>query len=564
MRSVSSVRRFVWLLARLAPGTFAALAVATVAGVAANASAMLAIGFVAQTATAGADGIVGAALLVPAAFAASLLLGSSVEVLSRRLQDKLHLWMGTTALHARLAGADGGMEELDASRESYASMGVQSWSELVTSFLSGLVAVALVATWNPLVAIGLVLVWLVFGQAMSTWLNSTYGVHGDAVAHDGRAGYVRELLVALPAAREIRLFGSSAWLLRLLRNHLAEQSASTTAHRAPLYRKLIWTTVLLTAANAGAIVWIAIEAYKNGVSIGTFTVVVQALFAMAGLALVGDAASSVARAAGAVRDLYELPTIAPTAPIRSAPESDNDVAIRLHQCTYRYPNRVAPAIDAMSLTISDGECVAVVGANGAGKSTLFKLLYGTLTPDDGRIYVDDARLSVMLQSPPRYPLDAADNIAIGRDLTSPQLRATRVRDAAVRAGVPHELLGGVLLARGYDASTEPSGGQWQRIALARALYQSAHATGRRVLLLDEPASALDVHAEKAIFDTILAMNDATRVFITHRLSGVTQAPRILVLDHGKLVGDGTHDSLLASCGTYAHMWRAQTRRLGSE
>jgi len=228
----------------------------------------------------------------------------------------------------------------------------------------------------------------------------------------------------------------------------------------------------------------------------------------------------------------------------------------------------------LTLEIEPGSSVAVVGANGAGKSTLIKLLCGLHRPDSGRVLVDGGdpgsddrlrrRVAVIFQEFVRYHLTLRENVGMA------MLGDHREEDvAAVVPRALHDATGDPVLARvgGWDrvlsgeyaGGTDLSGGQWQRVALARAL--AAIDAGAGVLVLDEPTAALDVRAEAQLFDNFLTVTRGlTTILVSHRLSSVRHADRIVVLDGGRIVEDGTHDELVASGDRYARMFALQAER----
>jgi ATP-binding cassette subfamily B protein len=244
--------------------------------------------------------------------------------------------------------------------------------------------------------------------------------------------------------------------------------------------------------------------------------------------------------------------------------------IRFEDVSFAYPERRGqPVFERLDLTIHAGQSLAVVGANGAGKTTLVKLLAGLLEPDAGTVLVGDTpvrdvrrrwqgEVAAIFQDYARYPLSARDNIVVGRDDADP----THVERAVARAlarDVIDELPHGLDSPLGREfGGLELSGGQWQRLALARALY--AVERGATVLVLDEPTAQLDVRAEAALFDRFLELTHGlTTVLISHRFSSVRHAERIVVLDGGRVIEDGTHAELVAAGGRYARMFAEQAK-----
>jgi ABC-type multidrug transport system fused ATPase/permease subunit len=222
-------------------------------------------------------------------------------------------------------------------------------------------------------------------------------------------------------------------------------------------------------------------------------------------------------------------------------------------------------LDGLDLTIPAGSSLAIVGQNGAGKTTLAKLLCRLYDPQSGAIEVDgvdlrqvdlDAwreRLTAVFQDFIRFELPLRDNVA---PRGAPDETVLAALDAARGA---HLATLETILARGYEGGTELSGGQWQRIALARALC--AVKIGAGVVLLDEPTAQLDVRGEAEIFERLLAATEhCTTILISHRFSTVRQADRICVLEKGAVVELGTHDELMALNGRYRTMFDMQAQR----
>ncbi|RJQ82277.1 ABC transporter ATP-binding protein [Pseudonocardiaceae bacterium YIM PH 21723] len=254
---------------------------------------------------------------------------------------------------------------------------------------------------------------------------------------------------------------------------------------------------------------------------------------------------------------------------RQAP-ADPEV-IELDRVTFSYPDASKPALSGVSATIRRGQVVALVGENGSGKSTLAKLLSGLYLPQSGSISwdgvdlaeVDESsiadRVAVIMQDPTRWPLTARDNVRLGRpDREDPQdLLLLQAATGTGAAEVAEELDHGwdTLLSKEFKNGQDLSGGQWQRMAAARAVYRDAP-----ILICDEPTAALDARAEAAVYETLRLLSQGRTVFlITHRLASVKHADQILVLHHGELIEQGTHPELLAAGGRYADLYTLQAK-----
>jgi ATP-binding cassette subfamily B protein len=242
--------------------------------------------------------------------------------------------------------------------------------------------------------------------------------------------------------------------------------------------------------------------------------------------------------------------------------------IHFQQITFRYPGSERLALRHFELTIPAGRTVAIVGANGAGKSTLIKLLCRFYDPESGHITIDgiDVRdlsirdlrrlITVLFQMPVSYQATAAENIALGDISAAP--RAARIEAAARGAGA-HEII--ARLPRGYDTllgkafadGAELSGGEWQRLALARAFLRQT-----QIVILDEPTSFMDSWAEAEWLQRFRQLVDGrTAIIITHRFTTAMRADMIHVMQEGQIVESGTHDELLDLDGLYAQSWTAQ-------
>jgi ABC-type multidrug transport system fused ATPase/permease subunit len=249
--------------------------------------------------------------------------------------------------------------------------------------------------------------------------------------------------------------------------------------------------------------------------------------------------------------------------------------IRFDRVCFRYPGEEREVLKNLDLTIGAHEAVALVGVNGAGKSTLIKLLTGAYRPTSGRILVDGVdlasldeagaarwqrRTAAIVQDFVRLPLSARDNVTLGREGVSPTALAEVAEQAGARPVVARLTLGwDTPLDKAAKDGVELSGGQWQRLALARALY--AVRAGAGVLILDEPAAALDVRSEAALVRRYLELTaEVASLIISHRFSVVRGADRICVLEDGRIAETGSHEQLLALDGRYAAMFRAQAER----
>lgn len=389
-----------------------------------------------------------------------------------------------------------------------------------------------------------------------------------------RAGQLISGLLTEPAAApEIRLHGVGPFLLR----HFRAMSESAEEEQARLAR---------LAARTGLIaaLWTGLATVATYATLGALLVTGTMALSVAGTAVIAirTGSSSLDTLVLEVNSLHEealfvgdlerlyVEAAERAIPAGGAPLPEDPGEIRFENVTFSYPGEAGrPALDDISLVFPLGRIVALVGENGSGKTTLVKLLAGLYKPDRGRILWDDVdaatadrhrlaeRIAMVAQDFKRWPFTARVNVAVGRSsapLTEERL-STSIGEAGaeqVVADLPRGL--DTLLARNFSGGHELSGGQWQRLGIARAAYRRG-----RILIVDEPTAALDARAELEVFEKIraLAGTGQTVVLITHRLASVRHADLVHVLDQGRLVESGTPDELLDSGGVYAELYALQ-------
>src|SRR5690554_2057134 len=384
--------------------------------------------------------------------------------------------------------------------------------------------------------------------------------------------YVRQTGASVESAKEVKIFNLHRFLVERYRT-LAD--GFFKANRALARRRAFWGTLLAALGTLGyyiAYAYIAWRTVRGDFSIGDLTFLAGSFRRLRQLLeglLVGF--SQVASQALYLDDLFSFFAIEPE--IRS-PENPVPFPKPVRQgfvfenVGFRYPDAERWALRNLDFELRAGEVLALVGENGAGKTTLVKLLARLYDPDEGRILLDGrdlreydldavrANIGVIFQDFVRYHLTAAENIAVGR--IEERGDRPRIEGAAERSladAVVDELPGGYdqLIGRRFRTGVDLSGGQWQKIAIARAYMRDA-----QVMILDEPTAALDARSEFEVFQRFKELSEQrTAVLISHRFSSVRMADRILVLANGTLEASGTHDELMRAGGRYAELFELQ-------
>lgn len=441
---------------------------------------------------------------------------------------------------------------------SRSSISVISIGALLASLSGVLMAVALLLTLPQML--------------ISIRRNRTlFRLISSRVTQQRQMAYLSWLLTTDHSVKELRVFNISKYLAttyKAVSNRFASDSKAVYVRAA---RHQFWIDIMIAMCIGGVYVYVALSALSGKLSAGGIVLYYQA-FQQCRQAL-DDAATNATQLhehSLFLNNLFSFLGINAVKDHTCGTDSFPDqvtIGIALEHVSFHYPGSRALVLDDVSFTMRPGELTAIVGLNGAGKTTLFKLLTRLYDPIGGRITVDgidvrriapddlQRRVSVQFQDFVRYQMSLRENIALG-DVS----RATdeHVACAAAKAGleeVVSALPGGydTPLGKWFHDGQELSGGQWQKVALARALIRDS-----ALLILDEPTASLDPRSEANILEMLRAP-DPNRItmLISHRFGAARLADQIIVLDQGRVLEQGTHESLMACNGRYAELFMLQ-------
>ena len=436
----------------------------------------------------------------------------------------------------------------------------------VISFAVGLLAYA---PWlMVLLAVALIPAFL--GESHFNALN--YALNFQWTPERRQLEYLRQMGASVDTAKEVKIFNLNRFFIERFR-FLSDKFYA--GNKILAGKRALWGTLLAALGTLGyyiAYAYIAWRTVRGDFSIGDLTFLAGSFRRLRQLLeSLLSGFSQVASQALYLDDLYSFFKIEPEicskadaipvpTPIRSGFVFDN--------VGFRYEGADRWALRGLSFELHAGEVLALVGENGAGKTTLVQLLARLYDPDEGRILLDGrdlrdydmeqlrANIGVIFQDFVRYHLTAAENIGVGQ--IDEMYDRTRIEQAA-RRGMADEVIADLpkgfeqIIGRRFKDGVDLSGGQWQKIAIARAYMRDA-----QVMILDEPTAALDARSEFEVFERFKELSDnRTAVLISHRFSSVRMADRILVLADGKVESSGTHEQLMAHGGRYAELFELQ-------
>lgn len=428
--------------------------------------------------------------------------------------------------------------------------------------------------WLMAVLLGLSVFNYLIGKRQNQFMESMRGVMANNEKH---FRYLTSAMGNTQAAKDIRIFGMGTWLLKIREDILQEKRVLNRKIERKLFKYGEINHVLSILRDLGAYAFLLYQTINGSITASEFVLYFSAISGLSGfVSTIMDIYSELINCSNItknIREYLELPEENETDVPHFIDELQMPVSITFQDVCFSYQfKEEAPKklFDHLNLTIRAGEKIALVGVNGAGKTTFVKLLCGMYEPDSGRILVNgiDRRefskkewyrlFSVVFQEPFFIPFQIGENLAM---TTADKVDEERAWDALEKAGLKEmfeekqigldSFMSKVVSEYGIDFS----GGQQQKLLLARALYKNAS-----VLVLDEPTAALDPIAENEVYENYRKYSEnKTAIFISHRLASTRFSDRILMIEDGKILEEGTHEQLMKMDGAYAKMFEIQSQ-----
>jgi ATP-binding cassette subfamily B protein/ATP-binding cassette subfamily C protein len=446
--------------------------------------------------------------------------------------------------------------------------GMDSFSSLIAATSAALA----LASVSPYIALVLVLGMIptLFLQTKLQKERHAYWRHNTAKR---RVARLAEDRVGDPrSVKEVRILGLVQYLLKFSRKYKEEQLSEDRGFDIRQQRQQLAQDTLGTTVETASLLYIAARIIFNGLAVGQFVffqqVMQQFTYRVSSLLF---SFQGIAEDLNKSHDFYEFMTQPEKQTKGVVISPDHIPTIEFDHVWFKYPESETYVLKDVSLRIDPGQKVALVGENGAGKSTLIKLMLGFYVPEKGEVRIDGHstadidsdswfhHLGILFQEFERFPFTTLrENVQYGR------VDRKKEGDAAVEEALdlakvdfvdklPHGLDTYLSMHIDEKNGTDLSGGQWQRVALARSFYRNPD-----VLILDEPTSAIDAKAEFEIFENVMRVSEGhTAVIVSHRFSTVRKADYIYVLEHGKLIEQGLHHELLERNGMYKELFEKQ-------
>lgn len=384
--------------------------------------------------------------------------------------------------------------------------------------------------------------------------------------------YLRTLGASKESANELKLFNLSSYLTGRYKKLSDDVYRENVALARRKLRVGAFLSLVTTAGYYSAYAYVIYRTLAGALSVGTLTFLAGAIAgASVNIQMMFSTFAGIADQALFLTDLLAFFAIRPT--IQSPPDAlpaprPFRMGFEFQNVSFSYPGNSRRILDHLCLRIEPGERIALIGENGQGKTTLVKLITRLYDPVAGRILLDGvdlrkygledlySQIGVIFQDFMRYDMTASENIAMGKiDEVNNSFLISTVAAKSRADGVIRRLPNGYrqILGRRFDGGVDLSGGEWQKLALARAYLRDA-----QLLILDEPTASLDARSEREVFERFAELTEGKMaLLISHRFSTVRMADRILVLEGGRITEQGSHSQLLLRGGRYSELFGMQ-------
>ncbi|HVN92139.1 MAG TPA: ABC transporter ATP-binding protein [Terracidiphilus sp.] len=449
---------------------------------------------------------------------------------------------------------------------------IQQMGRLIQQTVTAVAFSAVLVFYSPLLLLLLIagIIPAFLGESHFAFL--TYAKNFRQTPVRRQMDYLRQVGGSKEAAKELKLFNLSDYLtgrFTVLSQRIYEENVALNR------RRLFWGGLLAILGQLGYYAAYVLSIFRtiDGIySIGAFTLITAAIMqSMSNIQQAFSTASGVADQALFLTDLLAFFAMEPA--VKSRPDGllvPRPIAIgfEFQNVSFAYPGTDRHVLDGFNFILRPGERIALIGENGQGKTTIVKLITRLYDPTEGRILLDGvdlrdydladlhAEIGVIFQDFMRYEMTARENVAVGRvELEHAQEEIDYAAEKSLASEVVAKLPAGYeqMLGRRFEGGVDLSGGEWQKFALARAYLRDA-----QLLILDEPTASLDARSELEVFERFAELTSGKMaLLISHRFSTVRMVDRIVVLEGGRLVEEGTHDQLLALGGRYASMFEMQ-------
>lgn len=460
------------------------------------------------------------------------------------------------------------------SASSVNNSGVQQIFNQIVNIMSNIIG--LVAYSLLLIKLNLYIVILLFSFTVINYYikrrNNTW-VHRNKdnwVPIERKINYIKVKTADFQAAKDMRLYNMSGWFNDNFINLIKERVWWNKKEERRNYIIDIISGIMMFIRDGAAYIFLIYEIYYNNMSaadfIFYFAIIGKYSEWLLGMINAYTSIEATSLSVSDIREFLDIEDVFNREKGKAIPKSSPDIVFK--DVSFKYPNCQKNIINNLNINIKGGEKIALVGMNGAGKSTIVKLLSGLYSPSKGSVIVGGNNiidynieeyytfLSVVFQDIYLMPLTLEENITqsfnnIDRELLNEVIELSGLSgkiDSLPNKGKTR------LVKSLYEDAVDLSGGEVQKLALARALYKKG-----KVIILDEPTAALDPIAENEMYQKYNDLTiDATSIFISHRLSSTRFCDRILFIEDGEIIEEGSHDSLMELKGKYAEMYELQS------